>query len=103
MDFCRGADLLISDSQYLDDEYPARIGWGHPRATTAVDLAVKAGVKQLALYHHDPMHSDHDVERKIANCRARVQRLGGTTTVFGAREGLEIRIDADAVAVVDRV
>ena len=95
VEFCRGADLLISDSQYLDDEYAARIGWGHPRATTAVDLAIQAEVKQLALYHHDPMHSDHDVERKIANCRARVQRLGGDTTVFGAREGLEVKIDVE--------
>ncbi len=93
--FCEGADVLISDSQYTDDEYPTRIGWGHPRASTAVDLAVQAGVKQLALYHHDPMHSDHDVERKIANCRARVQRLGGDVFIFGAREGLEIRVDVD--------
>jgi len=41
------------------------------------------------------MHSDHDVERKIANCRARVQRLGGDVFIFGAREGLEIRVDVD--------
>ena len=58
----RGADLLVADAQYTDSEYLNKVGWGHPRASTVVDLAVQAGVRQLALTHHDPMHSDRDVE-----------------------------------------
>jgi phosphoribosyl 1,2-cyclic phosphodiesterase len=91
IEFCRDADLLICDGQYFDDEYAMRVGWGHPRATTVVDLAIAAGVKQLAITHHDPMQSDQDVERKIALCKARVQQQQSSVVVFGAREGLELR------------
>jgi phosphoribosyl 1,2-cyclic phosphodiesterase len=92
VDFCRGADLLIVDGQWLDDEYPQKIGWGHPRATTAVDLAIQAEARQLAVFHHDPMHTDDDVDWKIATCRQRAQHQGAPLLVFGAREGLELRL-----------
>jgi hypothetical protein len=49
-------------------------------------------VKRLAITHHDPMQSDMEVDAKIAVCRKRVQTLGGKVEVFGAREGLELRI-----------
>jgi phosphoribosyl 1,2-cyclic phosphodiesterase len=93
VDFARGADLLIADGQYTDSEYASKVGFGHPRATTLVDLAVQAGVAQLAVTHHDPLQSDEAVERKIAACRQRLEQLGGELVVFGAREGMELRID----------
>jgi phosphoribosyl 1,2-cyclic phosphodiesterase len=92
VDFVRGADLLIGDGQYTDEEYPSRVGWGHARATTLVDLAVAAEVKQLAIFHHDPLQSDKDVDRKVELCRERAARHGSKLTVFGAREGLELKI-----------
>lgn len=88
----RGADLLIADSQYRDHEYVKKVGWGHPRATTVVDLAVQAGVKQVALFHHDPMHSDEMVDEKVEQCAARAKRLGSKLKVFPAREGVELEI-----------
>jgi len=88
----RGADLLICDSQYTDAEYPKKVGWGHPRASTAVDLAVQAGVRQLALYHHDPMHSDGEVEKKANLGQTRARQHGSDLTVFAAREGVELKI-----------
>jgi phosphoribosyl 1,2-cyclic phosphodiesterase len=91
--FVAGADLLIADGQYTDAEYPGKVTFGHPRATTLVDLALRAGVKQLAITHHDPMQSDDLVTRKIESCRERVALLGGELVVFGAREGLELRLD----------
>ncbi len=93
VEFVRGADLLISDGQYTDKEYPSKVTFGHPRATTLVDLALQAGVKQLAVTHHDPMQSDDQVTKKIEACLDRVKYLGGDLTIFGAREGLELRID----------
>lgn len=90
--FCHGADLLISDGQYFDDEYEKKVGWGHPRATTVVDLALQAEVKQVAIFHHDPMHGDAEVDRKIAICKERAARVNIDLVVFGAREGLELRI-----------
>lgn len=92
VDFVRGADLLIIDGQYGDEEYAQRVGWGHSRATTAVDLAVQAGVRQAAIFHHDPMQSDLDVEAKLDACRRRAAELGSTVQVFAAREGVELRL-----------
>ena len=92
IEFARGAELLIADGQYTDEEYAEKVGWGHARATTVTDMAILGDVKQLAITHHDPMQSDGDVDRKIAKCRKRVKRLGGSVEVFGAREGLELRI-----------
>lgn len=95
VDFVTGAHLLVADGQYTDHEYLGRVSWGHSRATTLVDLALQAGVKQLAVTHHDPMQSDEDVDAKIAACQRRALRLGDESLlVFGAREGVQLRFDA---------
>jgi phosphoribosyl 1,2-cyclic phosphodiesterase len=89
--FVAEADLLVADGQYSDAEYPKKVGWGHARATTVVDLAIQAHVKQLAIYHHDPMHGDEFIDETIEACRERVARAGSNLVVFGAREGLELK------------
>jgi phosphoribosyl 1,2-cyclic phosphodiesterase len=95
IEFCRGADLLIADGQYTDAQYVQKVGWGHARCTTVVDLAVQANVKELAIYHHDPMHSDDEVDTLITTCRQRAESFESSVFIFAAREGLEIRIDRD--------
>jgi phosphoribosyl 1,2-cyclic phosphodiesterase len=92
VDFVRDADLLISDGQYTDEEYPSKVGWGHPSCLTAVDLAVQANVKSLAIFHHDPERSDEDVDRMIDACRKRAADLNSKVVIFGAREGVEFKI-----------
>lgn len=91
MRFVEGADLLIADAQYTDEEYPAKVGWGHARTGTVVDLAVAANVRRLALFHHDPMQNDDAVDQKVRAARDRAARQDGGLTVFGAREGLELK------------
>jgi len=90
--FCADADLLIADGQYTDEEYPKKVGWGHARATTVLDLAVQARAKQLAIFHHDPMHSDSNTEEKLKTCRTRAQQADSDLVVFGAREGLVLKL-----------
>ncbi|HEY3115796.1 MAG TPA: MBL fold metallo-hydrolase, partial [Chloroflexota bacterium] len=58
VDFASGADLLIHDSQYTAEEYPARRGWGHSTIEYVVDVAIAAGAKRLAIFHHDPTRDD---------------------------------------------
>lgn len=53
-----GADLLICDAQYTPEEYALYKGWGHTTWEEAARLATDAGVERLALFHHDPSHSD---------------------------------------------
>jgi ribonuclease BN (tRNA processing enzyme) len=88
----QGTDLLIADAQYNDQEYVTKVGWGHPRATTVVDLAAQAGVRQLALTHHDPMHSDRDVDLMVLECQERAVSHGVELEVFGAREGITLKV-----------
>ena len=62
-----GADLVIYDSTYNDEEFPAKIGWGHSTWEEGIRLCKMANVKQLAIFHHDPDHNDdfmRDVEQK---------------------------------------
>lgn len=53
-----GADLVIYDSMYTDEEYPRYVGWGHSTWQEGVRLCKQAGVKRLVVFHHDPEHDD---------------------------------------------
>jgi phosphoribosyl 1,2-cyclic phosphodiesterase len=77
-----GADILIYDSQYTPEEYPAKVGWGHSTWQAGAELARAAGVPQLVLFHHDPGRSDKQLAVIEAAARA---ALPGTVA---AREGL---------------
>jgi CheY-like chemotaxis protein/phosphoribosyl 1,2-cyclic phosphodiesterase len=88
--FLEGADLVIHDAQYTAQEYPERVSWGHSPAETAVDYALAAHVRRLALTHHDPLRDDDAVDRLVEVCRERVQRAGGGLDVFAAAEGQTI-------------
>ncbi len=57
-DLARGADVLIHDSQYTDDEYLSRVGWGHTAHRHLLGFAAMTGVERLVTFHHDPSHSD---------------------------------------------
>jgi phosphoribosyl 1,2-cyclic phosphodiesterase len=89
--FCQGADLLIHDAQYTEAEYnPGKLGWGHSSVEYAIALAQRAGVKQLALFHHDPMRTDDQLnEFSEQFCTA---EKTGSVNVFFAREGRTIEI-----------
>ena len=84
--FARNADLLIHDAQYTPDELRDKKGWGHSSWEQAVEVAVQAGVKKLALFHHDPEHND----AFLSNIEKECQRV--FSEAFLAREGLEIEI-----------
>lgn len=64
------ADLLIHDSQYSTDEYPNHIGWGHSSLKQSLDFATLSGVKHLVPFHHDPGHTDVDIDRLMAEAIA---------------------------------
>jgi ribonuclease BN (tRNA processing enzyme) len=60
------ADLLIHDGQYSEDEYAGHGGWGHSSLNQALRFGTLAGVKQLVPFHHDPDHTDLDLDRLTA-------------------------------------
>jgi phosphoribosyl 1,2-cyclic phosphodiesterase len=63
------ADLLIHDGQYTAAEYDHRVGWGHSTTAQAVTFAHRAGARRLALFHHDPLHSDRDLDAMLVDAR----------------------------------
>ncbi|WP_163338718.1 MBL fold metallo-hydrolase [Desulfopila sp. IMCC35008] len=90
-DFYRDADLLIHDAQYTADEYQAnRIGWGHSSFEYVVEAANRAGVKKLALFHHDPDRTDDQID-EMAKMYCETGK-SGDTEVFFAREGMELKL-----------
>ena len=93
IDFIRDADVLILDSQYSRAEYRRHTGWGHGCVENSVALALRAGVKQLILFHHDPGHDDRAIDRLVHHARALVKRQRGKLKVDAAREGQAIHLD----------
>lgn len=82
----QGADLLIYDASYSDEEYPAYRGWGHSTWQEALRLADRAAVKRVVLFHHDPSHDDRRMDAVAA---AAERARPGTLT---AREGLTLAL-----------
>ncbi|MDF2439170.1 MAG: hypothetical protein JWN98_154 [Abditibacteriota bacterium] len=58
VEFFAGADLLIFDAQFSLIQSFERPTWGHSSGVVGVELAYQAGVKQMALFHHDPDADD---------------------------------------------
>jgi CheY-like chemotaxis protein/phosphoribosyl 1,2-cyclic phosphodiesterase len=87
IEFLAGADLVIHDAQYTEEEYPAKMTWGHTAAEQAVDFAVAAGARRVALFHHDPLRDDDALDRLLEVCRARAAAAGSGLEVLAAAEG----------------
>jgi phosphoribosyl 1,2-cyclic phosphodiesterase/CheY-like chemotaxis protein len=91
-DFLAGADLIIHDAQYSMAEYQQRLGWGHSPIEYAVDMALAAQAKRLALFHHEPWHDDVTLDSLVETGRQRVAASAGTLQVCAAAEGQVIDV-----------
>jgi phosphoribosyl 1,2-cyclic phosphodiesterase len=87
-EFFEGADLLVHDAQYTQEEYESlAVGWGHTSIEHAINAAQRSGVKRLALFHHDPLRADVDLDRfNEKYCRTHA----GALEIFFAREGMAV-------------
>lgn len=88
LELADGADLLIHDGQYPRDLFEQRATWGHSTPSYAIEVARQANVKSLALFSHDPLHTDE----KLAEMEAQAQQSPAAAgiNVFSAREGMQI-------------
>jgi phosphoribosyl 1,2-cyclic phosphodiesterase len=82
-----GADLLIHDTQYTDQEYEQRVGFGHSSIKHAFQFAGLTDVKHFAPFHHDPTHSDADLDRMFADT---LQAVRPKYMVTPSREGTSL-------------
>ena len=86
MALAQRADLMVYDSNYTEDEWPAHIGWGHSTWQQGVRVAVAAQAKHLVIFHHDPDHDDEMLDRVAAEA----QRLFPSAIV--AAEGMILQL-----------
>lgn len=88
--FCRGADLLIHDAEYTDEEYRRTRGWGHSRYRAALELALEAGVGRFGLFHHNQDRPDEGVDAILDDCRLIIADQGGAVDCFALTQDHEI-------------
>ena len=88
----QGADVLIHDCQYTNEEYlESKLGWGHSTFEFVINSAHKADIKRLYLFHHDPMRTDDQLEELYEGYTQRV-RNKTKMDIYLAREGMEIQV-----------
>ena len=91
VDFFDHADLLIFDAQYtLADAWTVKKDWGHSNNVMGVELAQKAGVKHLCLYHQEPASKDEDIDKLLEDTKklASLLKEGAPLEVSIARDGM---------------
>lgn len=89
-------DVLFHDAQYFEDEYATRVGWGHSSVADTVTFARLAGARRLVLFHHDPLHTDEDLEALEAGA-CELWGAGGEPPQL-AREGTTVTVAGHVAA-----
>lgn len=93
VELAEGADVLIHDAQYSNAELIEKVGWGHSSVEVAVDTAIKAGVKRLILFHHDPAHDDSTIDGLLAAAQQRAAMLGNSQLqILAAYDGMSVEL-----------
>jgi phosphoribosyl 1,2-cyclic phosphodiesterase len=90
VEFVRGSDVLIHDAMYTIDEYKTKLSWGHSFVEFALEVALQAEVRQLVLFHHDPMRSDVMVDDLLKHVRSLAAKRNPKLQIHAAQEGFEI-------------
>jgi phosphoribosyl 1,2-cyclic phosphodiesterase len=83
-----GADLLVHDAQFSEEEYSQRVGWGHSSSADAIAYGEAVGAQRIVLFHHDPSHNDVWLDESEQRARLLVPSKGIVPTL--AREGMAL-------------
>jgi len=86
LELCQDADLLIHDSQYTEEEFVEFSDWGHSTPAYAVHVATRSGVRRLDMFHHDPGHTDRQIDTMLRAAR-QIAQSNGRVEVNAAKEG----------------
>jgi phosphoribosyl 1,2-cyclic phosphodiesterase len=95
LELCDGVDLLIHDAQHTHDEYGPKRHWGHCTIDYAVHVAKESGARDLVLFHHDPVHGDHDMDVILRDAQDHASSVNAPN-VIAAYEGLELALTPHA-------
>lgn len=90
--FIKDTDFLVIDATYSDEEYQKKVGWGHSCVSRVIDIADKAQVKVVALYHHDLYQFDDDIDKKLKHAQKLLEERNSKTKCIAPGEGSSIII-----------
>jgi CheY-like chemotaxis protein len=89
---CRNADLLIHDAQFTQEDYEKNKTLGHSGFLNIVDLAIKANVKRLILFHQDSLYSDSVLDQMVSDAKNLISQKSSPLVCEVAKEGTEISV-----------
>jgi phosphoribosyl 1,2-cyclic phosphodiesterase len=92
LEFADGADLLIHDAEYTPKEYKFYIDWGHSVYTDVLDLALKAAVKKLGLFHLNQERTDEEMDKIVKDCRDWIDARGLNLECVGVSGEMEFEL-----------
>lgn len=92
VNFISQSDILIHDTQYFPEEYKEKRTWGHSPLDYTVDIAGRAKIKRLILFHHDPDHDDETINRMVRQSRKLLKRHNNGIICEAAREGVVVEL-----------
>lgn len=92
VEYCHGVDLLIHDAQYIENDMPAKHGWGHSLISQVRQLAVDAQVKNLVMYHHDPERTDGELDEIAIESAQYFKSKNSKIGSYIAAEGLTFEL-----------
>ena len=89
---CEGADLVIYDTMFTNEDYQRIPHYGHSRPTDAVEDCGEAGASRLALFHHAPERTDAEIDAILAHTRATADKSAKELEIVAAYEGLDVEL-----------
>ncbi|MCP3874062.1 MAG: MBL fold metallo-hydrolase [Desulfobacteraceae bacterium] len=92
LDFSQNADLLFHDGEYTKEEYVRKVSWGHSSIEDVLDLAVKAKVKKLGLFHLNQDRTDEQMDKIVDECQANLKAKKSTLDCFAVSCDLSIHL-----------
>ncbi len=96
IEFLKGADLVIHDSQYTAAEYPQKVGWGHSTMEYSMNVCQAAGVHRLAFTHHDPLRDDATLDRLVEEMRMSRKAVCPEMEVFAAADRMVVELKGNS-------
>jgi phosphoribosyl 1,2-cyclic phosphodiesterase len=92
VDFSSSAGLLMHDSEYTEEDYKIKKGWGHTVYKDALKLALEAGVKKFGLFHHNQDRTDEALDKIVQDCKRIIKDNKKSLECFAVYEGMEIKL-----------
>ena len=91
--FFLDADAIILDTQYTVEEALYKVNWGHSAFSNAVDFAAKWHIKQLYLFHPEPMYDDRKIYSILQSAQWYAQYVvNAGLQIFLAQEGMVLEL-----------